>query len=75
MNWQPIETAPKNGDRVLLYRAEWQENVCVGYWDATWGDWHVVGGGAPWIGATHWAAIPPLPNATDQRGASAPPLH
>jgi len=61
MKWQTIETAPKNGERILLYRYDWAENVCVGYWDITWEDWYVVGGGTPWIGATHWTAIPPLP--------------
>lgn len=63
MNWQPIETAPKNGTRVLLYRDDWQESVCVGYWDSTWADWSIVGGGTPCPGATHWADIPPLPNS------------
>jgi hypothetical protein len=61
MNWQPMETAPKNGDRILLYRQGWNENACVGYWDIVWLDWHIVGGGCAWSGPTHWAPIPPLP--------------
>lgn len=31
MHWQPIETAPKDGTRVMLYRSGWGIGV-VGAW-------------------------------------------
>ena len=41
-NWQPIETAPKDGDVVLLYKPDERmvgEYIIVGYW----GEWPGVG--------------------------------
>lgn len=67
--WQPIETAPKDGTRVLLGRAEWVE---IGRWLAnsrayrgaplgTWMDDADNGGpeGHDW--PTHWMPLPPPP--------------
>ena len=61
MNWQPIETAPKDGSMVLAYPSSlghvcmtgWVVRCCPyhgGYWD-TGGDF------------THWMPLPPPPTA------------
>lgn len=76
MNWQPIETAPKDGTRVDLwmhdvdhpagYRmadARWEDDR----WQVAWRFW-VEGGGQDskgrWhIRATHWMPLPEPPRA------------
>lgn len=63
--WQPIETAPKDGSRILLLRR--QQIVC-GYWRRNWGepywahDAHVVDD-ARWFPPTHWMPLPDPPDA------------
>jgi len=67
-DWLPIESAPKDGTRLMISSAREGALVCVGYWvkpedrgrdycqDEDW--WHVqfaIGGMKP----THWM---PLPN-------------
>ena len=37
MTWQPIETAPKDGTRVLLFI---EGVVTEGTWDRSWLSWH-----------------------------------
>ena len=58
--WQPIETAPKDGTRILAYCAggDWQDVI---YWEASWQ-------GAPfWCSdrtktdPTHWMPLPEPP--------------
>lgn len=83
MQWQPIETAPRNGDRILVYRplAEMTHNDSV-----------VIGHGVPddmgcspqtvppgmdrtnytdgYCKATHWMAIPDPPRLEASGGNS-----
>lgn len=72
--WQPIETAPKDGARILLWiehpnlkyakgedRKDWQ-GYCTGYWT------NHNGGGWTWNGMsgtpTGWAPLPQPPSKT-----------
>lgn len=38
MDWQPIETAPKDGTKILLYAVIWPD-VAVGSWDESNNGW------------------------------------
>ncbi len=71
MEWQPIETAPKDGTSVLLYGTPTQTREVnftkpvrlTGYWDeidsswcSTTADWT-----GPFIEATKWQPLPEAP--------------
>lgn len=60
MNWMPIETAPRDGTRILMFRYGWAESMAVGYWDSTWSAFCPVGGSF-FQGATHWMPLPEPP--------------
>jgi hypothetical protein len=65
--WQSIETAPKDGTRVLLHHPHAEdETVVAGFW----GEW---GGAGPcwitdhaegWLNPTHWMPLPAPPSST-----------
>lgn len=55
MEWFPIETAPKDGTRVLLYREGWGESMAVCWWDKSDDTWSVVGAFGTFLGATHYS--------------------
>jgi hypothetical protein len=65
--WQPIETAPKDGSNVLLSPAFERERVTVGSWDLD----DVGEGGQCWrclelserLEPTHWMPLPSPPEA------------
>jgi hypothetical protein len=72
MNWQPIETAPKDADFILLYgkvrRAAPELSLpfpvqIVGYWDEIDEDWCCITSGinGPYVTATHWMPLPEPP--------------
>lgn len=62
--WQPIETAPKDGTRVLLF-TRWLgdgqyhcppfDDVQIGLWDRD--EWELINIGDP----THWMPLPSPP--------------
>ena len=59
--WQSIETAPKDGERVLLHSPSTHTySGIVGIWDilderwAEWDSWHTCF-------PTHWMPLPPPP--------------
>ena len=70
-NWQPIETAPKDGQTILLSDGQ---KVLTGAWADEPGAWKVCpfnhdcdepywGGGWTYAGGpTHWMPLPALPN-------------
>ncbi len=61
--WQPIETAPRDGTEILTYRSVGLMAVATWLdpWDAG-SDWTVTDG-AQLIGVTHWMPLPDPPTA------------
>ena len=67
--WKPIETAPKDGTRILIYDPEdWSEDepptiyVCFwkGYWCEAEGEQYTL------FKPTHWMELPEEPKETDE---------
>jgi hypothetical protein len=63
LEWQPIETAPKDGTIVLLVidHGKWGEKVWTGLWDDGWMVIYGKARNAP----THWMPLPAPPAAID----------
>lgn len=61
MKWQPISTAPKDATDIFLYRAGWQANMAVGYWNRDYDNWRANGN--EFVNCTHWMPLPPPPEA------------
>lgn len=61
VEWMPVETAPKDGTRILLYREGWAENVAVCWWSNSQDEWEVAAGLCPFYDATHWIKLPTDP--------------
>ncbi len=68
MEWQPIETAPKDGSEVLLFvpSASFGRNVMSAVWDNDNGgcdaSWVVLEGYIGEYNPTHWMPLPPPPS-------------
>jgi hypothetical protein len=72
--WQPIETAPKDGRRILVFEPEFQTGGVVmeaSWWDA-WNDDESHTGWMPanlderdgfYLFPTHWMPLPASPSA------------
>lgn len=64
MDWQPIESAPKDGTRILLHMDGTDEpSPAVGEWGMDFWmkkNWCMEAGDY-WPGATHWAPLPAPP--------------
>lgn len=58
--WQPIETAPKDGTVIDLLHKEYGR-MCDAWWSELDGSWSATG---EKDGFTHWMPQPPAPNAT-----------
>lgn len=60
MDWQPIETAPKDGTRIIVIPYGDIFDLSVSWFiegDDRWANWH-------WIEApTHWMPLPKPPKA------------
>lgn len=67
--WQPIETAPKDGTFVQLYDDRYKHSPSSylmakydhGIW---WGQMTPSGKAIIWRDATHWMPLPPPPDGT-----------
>lgn len=70
MTWQPIETAPKDGTRILSYSD--QEGVqCISWWrdgDTSWSEWCSPDGYTV-FDPTHWMPLPEPPRALSEGDA------
>jgi hypothetical protein len=74
-DWQPIETAPKQIDPVLLYWPYWTTEPVIGArnyrpddghieWFASWHTERWMGDDAEDPGPTHWMPLPDPPTVT-----------
>ncbi|WP_164241969.1 hypothetical protein [Stenotrophomonas maltophilia] len=59
--WQPIESAPKDGRPLLLDHPDWHTRVLRGAWDAHELAWRVHGFGCPATQPTKWQPLPAPP--------------
>lgn len=58
-DWQPIETAPKDGTRVLVWHPYWNA-ASTAQWYGT--DWRIVYDLKPFVSQpTHWRPLPAPP--------------
>ena len=60
MSWQPIETAPRDGTRVILCRPNHAESMAVGWYSSDFGHWSLVYG-TLWEDPESWHPLPELP--------------
>lgn len=75
MDWQPIETAPKDGTYILLGGCKHGPAVRIGYWgpgrydhrrreyERGWADGPAYG-----FNPTHWMPLPPAPTNRSEGG-------
>lgn len=73
MEWQPIETAPKDGTVVMLWVKNWRKTipVMIGWYGKI-----TFENPAGWVGEhckvnhidqpTHWMPLPPPPNSKEK---------
>jgi hypothetical protein len=71
-DWQPIETAPLDGTRILLVDGEHPTDMCTGWWTmAGWRDFGDIGcNGLADYSPTHWMQLPAPPRPLEARRAS-----
>lgn len=62
MNWQPIETVPKDGSWVLLYHHDSCDYLMAQWFHgAWWGKRTQSGRAITWRTASHWMPLPEPP--------------
>lgn len=62
MNWQPIETAPRDGERILLVINHGPHGDKI--WTGLWADGWIVSYGKAEKQPTHWMPLPEPPVKT-----------
>ena len=62
--WRPIETAPRDGTKVLLCEADQPTEIVLGWWlQNAWRDYGDIGcGGFDDYNPTHWMPLPEPPS-------------
>ena len=78
MNWQPIETAPRDGTSILLFcGGQPEDNMAVGFWSTsiwvTYGNQNIKGAWVIYecrsdtieVHPTHWMPLPPPPTVNE----------
>lgn len=70
MNWQPIETAPKNGTKILVaWINQWKTGphieVCETGEEGGW--FYSYDGDQPQSDPTHWMPLPEPPTASNEQ--------
>jgi Protein of unknown function (DUF551) len=58
MNWQPIETAPKDGTDILVYS---NERIISAHWSVPADAWVEVVHDYSFAAPTHWMPLPEPP--------------
>lgn len=58
-DWQPIETAPKDGTPVLVWWAHWCNHPIVASWYVGWSAEEAISSSGP--DPTHWRPLPARP--------------
>jgi hypothetical protein len=62
--WQPIDTAPKDGRRVLVWNPNWSAAIAAQWYGE---DWRIVYTLQPFNHQpTHWRALPAPPSSMEQ---------
>lgn len=61
MDWQPIETAPKDGTHILMFRPRAKQPIAVGLFVPGWHHPMAIPGRYGWDDVTHWMPLPPPP--------------
>jgi len=64
MNWQPIETAPKDGTLILTYSKDYRAEYSVSYWcefDKAWETDFRQKGAYQQVDAEYWMPLPEPP--------------
>lgn len=67
VEWQPIETAPRDGMKILGFDPHWRDPICVISW-SEWGEWHDWSGVHTFRSATHWCPLPDPPRIVPEAG-------
>ncbi len=67
MNWQPIETAPKDGTRIVLAKFNATPGftelwwLTLGHWSEKWGNWNDGIEPCGLAGPNFWVSLDTLP--------------
>jgi len=61
--WQPIDTVPKDGTRVILHRSGFVEGMTIGFYSKIVKGLIVVGNSIVFSGADSWMPLPNTPKA------------
>ena len=68
-DWQPIETAPRDGTVIdLWFAGEWNRRMPDAYWSQHVRAWLPEGRGCSYLDSpiiTHWRPLPPPPSHAD----------